>query len=195
MIRTRVKICGITRVQDGLAAARAGADAIGLVFYSASPRAVSIDAANRIIRELPPFITKVGLFVDATASDIRSVLSNVMLDMLQFHGSEVQDSCENYGKPWLKAIRMQAGINLPDLAGRFGNCAGLLLDSNVPGMVGGTGQVFDWDMIATDLEKPLILAGGLRTENVQEAIIRVRTWHQRCGQDGGIYGPGQGDVS
>jgi phosphoribosylanthranilate isomerase len=176
MARTRVKICGITRVQDALAAAHAGADAIGLVFYPASSRAVSIATANLIIRELPPFITRVGLFVDASDNDIRSVLSNVNLDMLQFHGEEGPAACEIYGKSWLKALRMTPGINLSALAMKYKNSAGLLLDSCAPGMAGGTGQVFDWDLVTVGLKKPVVLAGGLHSDNVLEAITRVRPY-------------------
>jgi len=176
MARTRVKICGITRVQDALAAADAGADAIGLVFYPESRRAVSIAAANLIIRELPPFITSVGLFVDAPTHDVLSVLSNVNLDMLQFHGEEEPAACEIYGKLWLKALRMTPGINLPALARKYENCAGLLLDSSAPGMAGGTGQVFDWNLVTGVVEMPVILAGGLHADNVVAAITRVRPY-------------------
>lgn len=176
MGRIRVKICGITRVQDALAAAHAGADAIGLVFYPESRRAVSIAMANLIIRELPPFITSVGLFVDASANDIRSVLSNVNLDMLQFHGDEEPSACGIYGKLWLKALRMSPGINLAALASKFENSAGILLDSYTPGMAGGTGQVFDWDLVTVGVKKPIILAGGLHADNVMAAITRVRPY-------------------
>lgn len=176
MNRVRVKICGITRPEDGVTAARAGADAIGLNFYKQSPRAVSIDNANLIIRELPPFITKVGLFVNNTASEIHSVLSNVNLDMLQFHGDEQQEACAQFGIPWLKAIRMKPGLNLPELAEKFEKCAGLLLDSCVAGMAGGSGHTFDWSMVSPGLNKPVILAGGLHADNVQEAIRKVRPY-------------------
>lgn len=176
MNRIRVKICGITRPEDGIAAAAAGADAIGFVFYGQSPRNVSIATANRIIRELPPFVTTVGLFVDAAAEEVRSVLGNVGLDMLQFHGDETAQYCGQYGKPWLKAIRMKPGVHLSAEAGKFAGCAGLLLDSCLPGKAGGTGQVFDWSRVSGSLDKPVILAGGLHSGNVTEAIHRVRPY-------------------
>ncbi len=176
MNRIRVKICGITRPGDGVGAASAGADAIGLVFYNNSTRSVSIETANRIIRELPPFVTKVGLFVDAAPQEIRSVLGNVDLDMLQFHGDELPEHCDLYGKPWLKAIRMVPGIDLQHQVQRYENCTGLLLDSSVPGQVGGTGHVFDWDMVSPVVLKPLVLAGGLHQANVHQAILRVKPY-------------------
>lgn len=176
MSRVRVKICGITRVEDGIAAARAGADAIGLVFYSPSPRNVSPAMAEQIIRELPPFITKVGLFVDAADSEVRSVLGNVGLDMLQFHGNETGRYCEQFAKPWLKAIRMNPGVKLADMVDRFAGSSGLLLDSCVPGKAGGTGEVFDWNSLGGPLQKPVILAGGLNPGNVAEAIRTARPY-------------------
>ncbi len=176
MNRVRVKICGITRPADGVIAAHAGADAIGLVFYKQSQRAVSIENAILIIRELPPFIARVGLFVNNSVSEIHSVLSNVNLDMLQFHGDEEPEACGQFGKPWLKAIRMKPGVNLPELAEKFDNCAGLLLDSCVPGKAGGTGQTFDWGIVSPGLKRPVILAGGLNADNVQEAIRKVRPY-------------------
>ena len=176
MSRIRVKICGITRPEDGIAAAVAGADAIGLIFYGQSPRNVSMATANRIIRELPPFITKVGLFVDAAAEQVRAVLGNVGLDMLQFHGDETAEYCGQYGKPWLKAVRMAPGIDLPVVVGKFAGSTGLLLDSCVPGKAGGSGQVFDWNQVSGALGKPVVLAGGLNPDNVAEAIHRVRPY-------------------
>jgi phosphoribosylanthranilate isomerase len=176
MNRVRVKICGITRPRDGVDAASAGADAIGLVFYKKSPRSVNPELANRIIGELPPFITKVGLFVDATPEEINAVLSNVNLDMLQFHGDETPAQCESYAKPWLKAIRMAPGIDLQAEIKRYVRSSGILLDSSIPGQSGGTGQVFDWDMVSPGAPKPLILAGGLQQANVQEAIKRVKPY-------------------
>ena len=176
MNRVRVKICGITRPRDGVDAASAGADAIGLVFYKKSPRSVNPELANRIIGELPPFITKVGLFVDATPEEINAVLSNVNLDMLQFHGDETPAQCESYAKPWLKAIRMAPGIDLQAEIKRYVRSSGILLDSSIPGQSGGTGLVFDWDMVSPGAPKPLILAGGLQQANVQEAIKRVKPY-------------------
>jgi phosphoribosylanthranilate isomerase len=176
MNRIRVKICGITRPEDGVAAASAGADAIGLVFFTGSPRAVGIDAANSIIRVLPPFITRVGLFVDAPEDYIRSVLNNVDLDMLQFHGSEPPVDCQQFGRPYIKAISMNPGINLLEQSKKYDKAAGLLLDSHVPGKAGGTGQTFDWSELPRDLKKPVILAGGLDADNVVVGIRRVRPY-------------------
>lgn len=176
MNKIRVKICGITRPEDGVFAARAGADAIGLVFYSGSLRAVSIDTAKAIISALPPFVTTVGLFVDASARDVQSVLDRVNLDILQFHGDESPIDCQQFGKRWIKAVRMQPGINLTEQAEKFRLSAGLLLDSHIAGMSGGTGQVFDWKRASGKLSKPVILAGGLNDENVADAIQMVRPY-------------------
>jgi phosphoribosylanthranilate isomerase len=176
MGRVRVKICGITRPQDGMSAASAGADAIGLVFYEQSPRHVSITVANSIIAELPPFITKVGLFVDAAPDLINSVLGSVSLDMLQFHGAEPPAECEKYGKPYIKAVRMRPGVDLKELAGVYAGSAGLLLDTYLPDVAGGTGRTFDWSQVPRDLQKPVILAGGLDAANVIQGIKRVRPY-------------------
>ena len=176
MQRVRIKICGITRPEDGLAAAHAGTDAIGLNFYPRSPRAVSIEAANAIIAELPPFITKVGLFVDASEEEINSILNEVPLDMLQFHGDEAPVDCGRYFRPYIKAIRVREDTDLHSQAWRYSDAAGLLLDTYVAGMAGGTGRAFDWEKIPTDLDKPVILAGGLTVENVAEAIHKVKPY-------------------
>ena len=176
MQRVRIKICGITRPEDGVTAALAGADAIGLNFYPRSPRAISTEAANAIIAELPPFITKVGLFVDAGEEKIISILNEVPLDMLQFHGNEAPVDCGRYFRPYIKAIRMREDTDLYRQAGLYSDAAGLLLDTHVSGMAGGTGQVFDWGKIPPDLDKPVILAGGLTEGNVAEAIHRVQPY-------------------
>jgi phosphoribosylanthranilate isomerase len=176
MNRIRVKICGITRPQDALAAAMAGADAIGMVFYPGSQRCISIDTANAIIASLPPFVTTVGLFVDASRDQINSVLRNVSLDMLQFHGSESQQDCLGYAKPYIKAIRMKAGLDLMQQLKMYDKSTGLLLDTYVEGVAGGTGQTFNWEMIPANVDKPLILAGGLNAGNVADAIRRVRPY-------------------
>lgn len=176
MHRVRIKICGITRPEDGVTAAVAGVDAIGLVFFPSSPRAVSVETANAIIRELPPFITKVGLFVDASESQITSILKEVPLDMLQFQGDERPVDCSRYFRPYIKAIRMQNGTDLHGQAGLYSDATALLLDAYVEGMAGGTGQMFDWGKIPLGLSKPVILAGGLTAENVTEAIHKVRPY-------------------
>jgi phosphoribosylanthranilate isomerase len=175
-MRTRVKICGITRVEDALAAAAAGADAIGLVFAEASPRCVSADQARTIAAALPPFITVVGLFVDAPAARIREVLGQVPLDLLQFHGRETPEDCRQFGRPYIKAVRMTPGVDLAAEARRYAQAAGLLLDAYDPQLAGGTGATFDWTRVPLDLGKPVILAGGLTPENVARAIQAVRPY-------------------
>lgn len=172
----RVKMCGITRIEDALAVAGSGADAIGLVFYDKSPRHVSIGQAARLIAVLPPFVTVVGLFVDAAAQFVREVLAAVSLDVLQFHGDETPQFCEQFGKPYLKAIRIKAGVDLLQCAAHFHSAQGLLLDAHVEGMMGGTGAVFDWTLIPENLPLPLILSGGLDVENVADAIRQVRPY-------------------
>jgi phosphoribosylanthranilate isomerase len=175
-LRTRVKICGITRPEDALGAARAGADAIGLVFYRKSPRHVEVDQARRIAMALPPFVTPVGLFVDAEPTEIEQVLARVRLGILQFHGDESAEFCAQFGVPWIKAIRMRPGRDLQANARDFASGCGLLLDAYRPGVPGGTGETFDWDQIPADLSGQIILAGGLTPENVTEAIRRVRPY-------------------
>ncbi len=170
---TRVKICGITSPADAQAAAAAGADAIGLVFYAPSPRAVDIDTARAIVAALPPFVTRVGLFVDAAPEEIERVLLNVALDVLQFHGRETPEDCGRYGRPYLKAIAMGEGVDLHAAEVRYAAAQGLLVDTYQKGRPGGTGRVFDWGLVPTGLAKPIILAGGLTPENVGEAIARV----------------------
>jgi phosphoribosylanthranilate isomerase len=175
-MRTRVKICGITRAQDGLAAARLGADAVGLVFYTKSPRAVTVPQAQAVVRALPPFVTIVGLFVDATPEEIREVLAAVPLDLLQFHGSEPPQACRGHGRPYIKVVRMADDTDLSDMARPYDDAAGILVDSYVQGVPGGTGQVFDWSRLPDAIDGPLILAGGLTPDNVAAAVDRVRPW-------------------
>ncbi|MFO1431109.1 MAG: phosphoribosylanthranilate isomerase [Candidatus Competibacteraceae bacterium] len=177
MIRTRVKICGITRPEDGLVAARLGADAIGLVFYPQSSRAVDVPTARRIIAALPPFVTVVGLFVDAEPAAVRAILRQVPLGMLQFHGWEDPDYCSAFGIPYIKAVPMGASVDVGAYDRRFAAAAGLLLDSHggaIP--VGGSGRRFDWAKIPREMVKPIILAGGLDSSSVVEAIRQVRPW-------------------
>ncbi len=174
--RTRSKICGITRPEDGLLAASLGADAIGLVFYAPSPRSVSAQQAREVIAALPPFVTAVGLFVDADEAEVSAVLDEVPLDLLQFHGNEEEAYCSSFGRPYFKAIRMADGIDLGTEAERFSSASALLLDSYQKGVPGGTGHAFDWARIPEGLAKPIILAGGLGPENVEEAIRTVRPY-------------------
>jgi phosphoribosylanthranilate isomerase len=173
---TRSKICGITRIEDGLVAAQHGADAIGLVFYPPSPRHVSITQAAAIAAVLPPFVTTVGLFVNPEASAVESVLRELHLDMLQFHGDETPEFCAGFGVPYLKAVRVKPGVDLVQYAIRFRTAKGLLLDAFVAGQAGGTGQSFDWGLIPEDLPLPVILSGGLDPDNVKAAIERVKPW-------------------
>ena len=176
MTRTRVKICGLTRAQDVVAAVTAGADAIGLVFYPPSPRAVTPDLARDLCGLLPPFVTAVGLFVDPSPAQVREVLQQVPLDLVQFHGEEPPALCESSGRRWIKAIRMRPGVDLPALADRYRGAAGLLLDAYDPALPGGTGLAFDWGRIPPGLAPRIILAGGLDPDNVAAAITRVQPY-------------------
>jgi len=175
-MRTRVKICGITSVNDALCAVAQGADAIGLVFYAPSPRNVSIELARAIVKSLPPFISVVGLFVNAKKSEIDAVLADVKLDILQFHGDETADACEQYNLPYLKAIRVKISTNLLQCCDEFISAQALLLDAYSDTAYGGTGQVFDWKLIPPNLPKPIILAGGLTPDNVSQAIRIVHPY-------------------
>lgn len=175
-MRTRVKICGLTRSGDAVAAAALGADAIGLVFYPPSPRNVDTEQARAIVAALPPFLTVVGLFVDETEARIRDVLAQVRIDLIQFHGDETPEHCESFGKPFIKAIRMRPGTDLTQVASKYRGASGLLLDADDPQAKGGTGARFDWSMVAPDCSLPVILAGGLKPENVGEALRRVRPY-------------------
>ena len=172
--RTRVKICGITRIEDALLVANSGADAIGFVFYEKSPRHVDIEKAALLQASLPPFITTVGLFVNASEKEVRRVLASVPLDLLQFHGDETPDFCKQFQMPYLKAIRVKTGVDLLQCAALYKRAQGLLLDAHVEGIPGGTGAVFDWDLIPESLLLPLILSGGLNVHNVSDAIEKVR---------------------
>ena len=174
--RTRVKICGITRPQDALAAVRCGCDAIGLVFYGPSPRNVTPEAAADIVGCLPPFVSAVGLFVDAGEQEIAGVLAKVRLDLLQFHGAETPAECRRYGIPYMKAIRVQPGANLLQYAADYSDAQALLFDTYTTGVAGGTGQVFDWSLIPKNLPLPVVLAGGLDADNVAAAIRQVRPY-------------------
>lgn len=173
-MRTRVKICGITRVEDALAAVRLGADAIGLVFYEASPRYVTLEQAQRITRALPPFVTAVGLFVDSLERQIRAAIESSGIQVLQFHGDEPAATYAAFDRPYIKAIRMVPGVDLYAQQEAYADAAGFLLDTYVPGTPGGSGETFDWQRIPGNLQKPVILAGGLSAQNVQQAISAVR---------------------
>jgi phosphoribosylanthranilate isomerase len=173
-LRTRVKICGITRPADALAAAAAGADAVGLVFYPPSPRYLSVERAREIRDALPPFVQTVALFVNADAAQVSQVIGRVHPAMLQFHGDEAADFCAQFGLPFVKACRVKGGMSALEYLRPFSRAAAWLFDSHVP-EYGGVGESFDWSLVpATD--KPVILSGGLSRDNVAEAIRRVRPW-------------------
>jgi len=183
MARTRVKICGITRPADALAAARAGADAIGLVFHPASPRAVTIEQARAIVAVLPPFVVVVGLFVNAAPALVNTTMQSVPMDLLQFHGEEDPVYCASFGKPWVKAIRVQTQLPpaaLQDAIAGFTEARGILLDAWHKDVHGGSGQSFDWEQAKRSglqqLQDRIILAGGLNTGNVATAIGIIRPW-------------------
>lgn len=173
--RTRVKICGITRVEDALEAARAGADAIGLVF-APSPRRVEVPQATLLRRALPPFVASVALFVNPSREEVERVIAEVQPDWLQFHGEETPDFCAAFARPYFKAARVRPGLNLVEYAALHADAGGLLLDAWSAEAHGGTGHRFDWGLIPAGLPKPVILAGGLEAGNVAEAIRRVRPW-------------------
>ncbi len=174
--RTRIKICGITREQDVSAVAGYGADALGFVFYEKSPRNVGVSQAATLARAVPPFLTVVGLFVNPSVDYLREVLAKVSLDVLQFHGEEPPEFCAQFGKPYLKAIRVKAGVDLVECAARYAGAQGLLLDAYVEGTQGGTGESFDWALIPHNLPLPVILSGGLHAGNVAAAITQARPY-------------------
>ncbi len=172
----RVKICGITRVEDGLAAAYAGAHAIGLVFHDKSPRHVELQRAREIVSALPPFVSSVGLFVNPDRREVDEVISIVRPDLLQFHGEEDEAFCASFSVPYIKAARVKPGLDLVQYAACYPSAKGILLDAYVEGEKGGTGKTFDWSLIPDKLPLPLILSGGLDPDNVTDAIIRVDPW-------------------
>lgn len=194
----RIKICGITRKEDALVALALGVDAIGLVFYAASPRAVTLLQAKEIARVAGPFVSVTGLFVNADASVVNEVLEQVPLQVLQFHGEESAEFCAQFHRPWIKALRVSPDINLMHSLQAFRDATAILLDTYKPGVQGGTGDVFDWNLVTreklsavTDL--PIILAGGLSASNVSKAVSMVHPY----GVDvsGGVESePGQKDA-
>ena len=175
-MRTRVKICGFTRVEDAVYAAHLGVDAIGLVFYPPSPRHVEIEQAVKIVNALPAFTSVVALFVDEQEERIREVLARVSIDCLQFHGDEPAEACRIYGKRYIKAVRMHDGIDISALALHYHDAAGLLLDAYHPDAKGGTGNQFDWELIPRQCILPVILAGGLDETNAKQAVQTVRPY-------------------
>lgn len=171
----KVKICGLTRAGDVADAVAAGADALGFVFAPRSPRCLSIGQAAELVREVPAFVARVGLFMDQPEDEVRRVLERVPLSALQFHGREVAGFCRAFGRPYLKALGMGSGEAVDRAAQDYGDAAALLLDSHAAGETGGTGQSFDWSRIP-QLGRPLVLAGGLTVDNVREAVHTVRPW-------------------
>ena len=175
-MRTRLKICGITRPEDGLAAATAGADAIGLVFYPPSPRDVDLAQAEKIITQLPPFVCKVGLFVDPIGWEVNTVIESLAIDLLQFHGDEPEEFCLQFGLPYIKALSVKQGFDLQQAEQDYASASALLLDTYHPDKKGGTGDTFDWDLISATRNKPIILAGGLTSKNIESAIEQVKPY-------------------
>ncbi|MCB1705363.1 MAG: phosphoribosylanthranilate isomerase [Halioglobus sp.] len=174
MAATRIKICGITRPEDAQAAADCGADAIGLVFYKASPRAVTPEQALAITAVLPPFLTVVALFVDEPVASIERILRAVPIDLIQFHGTEAPQTCRQFERPWIKALRVKPGLDIAAECDRFRGARGVLLDSFQAGVPGGTGKAFDWRLAPDNLALPVVLAGGLHADNVGDAIRTLR---------------------
>lgn len=175
MPRTRIKICGLTRKQDVLAAVGAGADAIGFVFYAPSPRHVSIPRAEALMALVPPFVTVVGLFVNADGKVVEEALDRLPISLLQFHGDEGEAECARFGRPYIRAVRMREGVDLLKYAACFPSARGFLLDAFVDGY-GGGGKVFDWSLVPAHFDRPLILSGGLDPDNVGEAVRRIHPW-------------------
>jgi phosphoribosylanthranilate isomerase len=173
---TRVKICGLTRPEDVSAAVSCGADALGLVFYEPSPRSVSPRQAAKLVRAVPPFVTVVGLFVNPEPAWVRTVLDQVPLDVLQFHGDEPAAFCQQFGRRWIKAIRVRDGGQIEAAFEAYRQASGLLVDAWVPDRYGGTGQSFNWALIPQRRPLPLVLAGGLSSDNVARAVSEVRPW-------------------
>lgn len=171
--RTRVKICGITRIEDAITVANAGADAIGFIFYEPSVRYIALETAVEIVQALPLFVHKIGVFVNASDAQIDAVLNTATVDILQFHGEEDPEMCERYGLPYIKAIRMQENIDINRLIDDYASASALLLDSCVDSSYGGTGRPFLWSSVPVNLDKRIILAGGLTAENVAHAIAEI----------------------
>jgi phosphoribosylanthranilate isomerase len=174
-LRTRIKICGITRPGDAVAAAQAGADAVGLVFYPPSPRFLNVERAREIRDALPPFVQAVALFVNPDAAQVAQAIGRVHPALLQFHGEETPDFCAQFGLPYVKACRVTLGVDLVKYLRPFSTASGWLLDAHVE-EYGGVGTRFDWSLVPARLERPLVLSGGLTRGNVGEAVRRVRPW-------------------
>lgn len=175
-MRTRTKICGITRLEDAKAAIHAGCDALGFVFYKESPRYIPLDAFKGLAKELPPFVTKVGLFVNADPAYITEAIQLGLVNVLQFHGDETPDFCRQFKFPYIKAVAVSSSVDLLQYEKDFYDAEALLLDASHEHLKGGTGQTFDWNLIPLSLSKPIVLAGGLNVDNVKEAIKKVKPY-------------------
>ena len=173
--RTRIKICGLTREADVECAVQSGADAVGFVFYPGSPRYVAVARASELAQRLPPFVTPVGLFVNASERDIEAAVAAVPQLVLQFHGDETPQACERVGRPYIRCARKRAGFDLLDFAASYAGAQAVLLDTFVEGF-GGSGKVFDWSLVPPNVPRPVVLSGGLHAANVGEGIARVRPW-------------------
>ncbi len=175
MSRTRIKICGITREQDLQAAVAAGTDAVGFVFYPQSPRHLDIERAAALVRQVPPFVTRVGLFVNPDPHLLAATLAAVPIDIVQYQGDETPEFCERFGRPYVKVARMRPGLDLVEFARAYPSARGLLLDAYVDSY-GGAGQTFDWSLVPQGLPLPVVVAGGLTVDNVGAAIRQLRPW-------------------
>lgn len=175
-MRVRVKVCGMTRSEDVAAAAELGVDAVGFVFYPKSPRNLDIERAQALAAAIPPFVTVTALFLDPEAALVHEVMGRVRIELLQFHGVEPPEFCRSFGRPYIKAVPMGSPVDLHEYARRHNQAAALLLDSHAAGQKGGTGKSFDWSAIEKPDGLPLILAGGLKPENVGAAVRQVRPY-------------------
>ncbi|SOB75225.1 phosphoribosylanthranilate isomerase [Marinobacter sp. LV10R510-11A] len=175
-MNTRVKICGLTRVEDVKAAVAKGADALGFVFYEPSPRAVTIEQAKVLAGHVPAFVSVVGLFVNPSEEQVREALDRIPLDLLQFHGDETPEFCSRFGRRWIKAVRVQQAGQIEKALSDYHGASGLLVDAWDPERFGGTGHSFNWDLIPSERSLPLILAGGLSSANVARAVEKVKPW-------------------
>ncbi len=176
MSKTRVKICGITRLEDALTAIEAGADALGFVFYPPSPRYIEPEKAAEIIAQLPPFVTTVALFVNEPEAEVRRIMALTQVDLLQFHGDENADYCQQFGCAWIKALRVRDADSLQQNLNQFHAARAILLDSYRPGVPGGTGETFNWELIPAQSAQAIILAGGLTPENISTAVQQVKPY-------------------
>lgn len=175
-MRTRVKICGITRLEDAISAAQYGVDALGFVFYPPSPRNIDRERAAKIIAQVPAFVTTTALFVNADRTEIDSVISTTRIDLLQFHGDEDPGFCESFNRPYIKALRVHKGMDILSQASAYESARAILLDAYVQGVPGGTGSSFDWHVIPSALSSRIVLAGGLDSENVAQAIQQTQVF-------------------